>query len=458
MTYDQVKQCLQEFIFNINVPTVGFQCPFSNLTFDLTVPRTLKDQAVIVGGEVREDTYGDFQAEMDLLNQAFCEVMEEGDAKGRVFTFPIPTINITRDFDWDSPSVDAFMRITAKYGIPYFANYINSELSPEDAVSMCCRLRIDTSQLRLRGGGLFGSNPLTGSVGVFTINLPRVGYLSSTVEEFKMRLWRLVQVRKTSLGSNEDVEHQTEQGCTPIPRTALKTVKERTGEYWHNHFSTIGVLGMNGPADFMARTSSPEASSSPSTSSIICRTAGRDSERDGHVYNLEATAEGGVPWPGSTKPLSGHHQAATAPYYTNPSQLPVEFWTTSSAPGTQDELQSCIPAARCSTPISAKASKTSTCASGWSGGPLNASNCPTSRLPRPSASARTTGTSGANISGARIAELRPRSGRASRDTCAPSTISTKARSRSMTAASSRCPAKLERWRRRPPRNEVENVA
>ena len=152
LEYKQVKQALQEFIFNINVPTrVGFQCPFSNLTFDLKVPSTLKDEAVIIGGKVMDVHYGDFQAEMDIFNRAFCEVMLEGDAKGRVFTFPIPTLNITRDFDWDSPVADEFMKITCKYGIPYFANYINSDLSPEDAVSMCCRLRLDTKELRKRG-------------------------------------------------------------------------------------------------------------------------------------------------------------------------------------------------------------------------------------------------------------------------------------------------------------------
>jgi ribonucleoside-triphosphate reductase len=159
LTFNQIKQALQEFIFNINVPTrVGFQCPFSNLTFDIIVPRTLRNEPVIIGGQFTEETYGDFQAEMDLFNLAFCEVMIEGDAKGRVFTFPIPTINVTRDFDWNSPVVNRFMEITCKYGIPYFSNYVNSDLSPEDAVSMCCRLRLDTSELRKRGGGLFGSD------------------------------------------------------------------------------------------------------------------------------------------------------------------------------------------------------------------------------------------------------------------------------------------------------------
>ena len=247
MTYEQVRQCLQEFIFNINVPTrVGFQCPFSNLTFDIKVPNTLKDEPVIIGGKYTEHTYGEFQKEMDMFNKAFCDVMLEGDAKGRVFTFPIPTINITKDFDWDNPVVDEFMKITCKYGIPYFANYVNSDLSPEDAVSMCCRLRIDTTELRKRGGGLFGSNPLTGSIGVFTINLPRIGYLSKSESEFKARLWKIANIGKTSLEINRKIiEQQSEKGLYPYSTHFLRNVKQRTGQYWYNHFNTIGIVGMN---------------------------------------------------------------------------------------------------------------------------------------------------------------------------------------------------------------------
>ena len=187
LDYATVRQALQEFIFNLNVPTrVGFQCPFSNLTFDIVPPRTLKEQHVICGGQYMPETYGDFQAEMDLFNLAFCDVMSSGDSKGRVFTFPIPTINITRDFDWNSPVTDKFMEITCKYGIPYFSNYVNSDLSPEDALSMCCRLRLDTKELRKRGGGLFGSNPLTGSVGVVTLNLPRIAIFRKVSRSFSL--------------------------------------------------------------------------------------------------------------------------------------------------------------------------------------------------------------------------------------------------------------------------------
>jgi len=246
MSFDSIKQALQEFIFNINVPTrVGFQCPFSNLTFDIVPPATLRHEPVIAGGRQTGDVYGDFQAEMDQFNLAFCEIMLEGDARGRVFTFPIPTINVTRDFAWDSPVVNKFMEITCKYGIPYFSNYINSDLSPEDAVSMCCRLRLDTTELRKRGGGLFGSNPMTGSIGVVTINLPRLGYQANSESEFQARLWRVIQLAKDSLEiKRKTIEEQTERGLYPYSAHYLRNIKARTGEYWFNHFNTVGLVGM----------------------------------------------------------------------------------------------------------------------------------------------------------------------------------------------------------------------
>lgn len=179
LTYDQVKQALQEFVFNMNVPTrVGFQTPFTNVTMDLTVPSYYKDQAAIVGGEMMDKTYGEFSEEMNMINKAFFEIMTAGDNSGRVFTFPIPTYNITKDFDWENPALKGLWDMSAKYGIPYFSNFINSDMNPEDARSMCCRLRIDNRELAYRGGGLFGSNPLTGSIGVVTINMPRLGYLA----------------------------------------------------------------------------------------------------------------------------------------------------------------------------------------------------------------------------------------------------------------------------------------
>ncbi len=335
MTYDQVRQCLQEFVFNINVPTrVGFQCPFSNLTFDIKVPKTLADENVIVGGKIRQEKYRDFQAEMNIFNKAFCEVMLNGDAKGRVFTFPIPTLNITSDFDWDSEVVDAFMQITCKYGIPYFANYINSDLSPEDAVSMCCRLRLDTTELRKRGGGLFGSNPLTGSIGVYTINLPRVGYLSSSMSEFKARLWRLVHIGKTSLEiKRKIIEDQSGKGLYPYASNYLRHVKERTGEYWYNHFNTIGIIGMNEAAEnFMGKDiTTPEGQAFALEIMHYLRDLMIELQQEtGHFYNLEATPAEGTSYRMAELDKKRYPDIITSgsadvPYYTNSSQLPVGY-------------------------------------------------------------------------------------------------------------------------------------
>ncbi len=334
MTYEQVKQCLQEFIFNMNVPTrVGFQCPFSNLTFDLKPPKTLKDRAVMVGGILREETYGEFQEEMDLLNRAFCDVMLEGDSKGRVFTFPIPTINVTKDFDWNSPTVDRFMEITCKYGIPYFANYVNSDLSPEDAVSMCCRLRLDVSELRKRGGGLFGSNPLTGSIGVFTINLPRIGYKSKTKEEFFSRMREMAEIGKTSLEiKRKIIESQTEKGLYPYSSVYLKDVKKRTGQYWHNHFNTIGIVGMHEALlNFMGKgIETPEGQEFGIEIMNELRQIMVEFQTEtGHQYNLEATPAEGTSYRLAKLDVERYPDIITSGkdvcYYTNSSQLPVEY-------------------------------------------------------------------------------------------------------------------------------------
>lgn len=334
LTYKNVKQCLQEFVFNMNVPTrVGFQCPFSNLTFDINVPSTLKDQAVVIGGEMLDTTYGEFQEEMDLFNRAFCEVMLEGDAKGRVFTFPIPTINITKDFDWDNPVIDDFMKITCKYGIPYFANYVNSDLSPEDAVSMCCRLRLNTRELRKRGGGLFGSNPMTGSIGVFTINLPRIGYLAETKSEFKARLWRLACIGKTSLEiKRKIIEQQSEDKLYPYSTFYLNNIKERTGQYWYNHFSTIGIIGMNEALlNFMGKDITTKEGQEFAKEILLYL---RDilmefQEETGHVYNLEATPAEGTSYRLAQLDKEKYPEIITAgqdvPYYTNSSQVPVGY-------------------------------------------------------------------------------------------------------------------------------------
>lgn len=350
LDHDQIKQALQEFIFNINVPTrVGFQCPFSNLTFDIKVPNTLKDHPVIIGGVYQDTTYGDYQEEMDKFNLAFCEVMLEGDAKGRVFTFPIPTINITKDFDWNNPVVDKFMEITCKYGIPYFANYVNSDLSPEDAVSMCCRLRLDVTELRKRGGGLFGSNPLTGSIGVFTINLPRIGYLSRTEDEFFARLRRVAEVGKTSLELKRKViEHQTEGGLYPYSAVYLRDVKKRTGQYWANHFNTIGIIGMHEALlNYMGKgVETPEGNDLAVRIMQFLRGIMQEFQKEtGHQYNLEATPAEGTSYRLAKLDKERYLDIITSgkdvPYYTNSSQLPVGYTEDiMEMIELQDELQS----------------------------------------------------------------------------------------------------------------------
>ena len=247
LNHKKVKQALQEFIFNINIPTrVGFQTPFTNITMDLCVPKLLRDQAVIIAGEEQAQTYSEFQPEMDMINRAFAEVMMEGDARGRVFTFPIPTYNITADFDWGNPNLDPVWQMTAKYGIPYFSNFVNSDMSPEDARSMCCRLRLDNRELLKRGGGLFGANPLTGSIGVVTLNLPRIGYLAANEGEFFTLLDSRLNLAVKSLTIKRKVlEKFTEKNLYPYSRFYLREIKQNTGTFWKNHFSTIGIIGMN---------------------------------------------------------------------------------------------------------------------------------------------------------------------------------------------------------------------
>ncbi len=247
LDYQQVKQAMQEFVFNMNVPTrTGFQTPFTNITMDLTVPSYYKDQYVIIGGELMDKTYSAFQKEMDMVNKAFFEIMMRGDNSGRVFSFPIPTYNITKDFDWDNQELNGLWEMSAKYGIPYFSNFINSDLNPEDARSMCCRLRIDNRELEYRGGGLFGSNPLTGSIGVVTINLPRIAFNSKTKEQFFNTLKEKMILAKESLEIKRKVlENFTDKDLYPYTKFYLRDIKTRFGVYWKNHFSTIGLIGMN---------------------------------------------------------------------------------------------------------------------------------------------------------------------------------------------------------------------
>jgi len=352
MDYHTVRQALQEFIFNLNVPTrVGFQCPFSNLTFDIVPPRTLKEESVLIGGMAMPERYGDFQKEMDLFNMAFCDVMMEGDSKGRVFTFPIPTINVTKDFDWESPVTDKFMEITCKYGIPYFSNYINSDLSPEDALSMCCRLRLDTSELRKRGGGLFGSNPLTGSIGVVTINLPRIAYLSKSESEFQTRLWQQVNIAKNSLEiKRKIIEEQSAKGLYPYAANFLKDVKLRSGSYWYNHFSTIGLIGMNEACQNLLGLASDLTTEEGQRFAIRTLNYLRDLMREiqdetGHSYNLEATPAEGTSYRLAKRDKERYPDLIVAgneiPYYTNSSQLPVGYTDDIfETLDLQDELQS----------------------------------------------------------------------------------------------------------------------
>lgn len=350
LSYEDVKQCLQEFVYNINVPTrLGFQCPFSNITLDIKCPKTLKDQPIIVGGEPQKTTYGEYQKEMDIINKAFCEVMLEGDAKGRVFTFPVPTINITKDFDWDSEVVDSIMDITCKYGIPYFANYVNSDLSPEDAVSMCCRLRLDVSELRKRGGGLFGSNPLTGSIGVVTLNLPRIGYMAKDETEYFSLLSKYSDIAKKSLELKRKViETQTDNGLYPYSKFYLRSVKQRTGGYWSNHFNTIGIVGMNESLlNFMGKdiTTKEGQDFALKVMNYLRQKMVEYQQDGGNQYNLEAT-----PAEGTSARLAKLDKklfpdiitaGKDAVSYTNSTQIPVEYTDDIfKVISLQDELQS----------------------------------------------------------------------------------------------------------------------
>ena len=340
LSYKEVKQALQEFVFNINTPTrVGFQTPFTNITMDLVVPGTLKDSPIIIGGEYKEDTYAGFQAEMDMINSAFAEVMMEGDAKGRVFTFPIPTYNITEEFDWDNPNLENLWKMTGKYGIPYFSNFINSDMDPEDARSMCCRLRLDNRELRKRGGGLFGANPLTGSIGVVTLNLPRIGYLSESEEEFLERLDGLIQIAADSLAIKRKVlENFTDKDLYPYSKFYLRKIKESTGVYWRNHFSTIGILGMNEACvNFLGKgIADPEGQKFAVRVMDHMRSQiEKLQETSDEIFNLEATPAEGTTYRFASKDKAKYkdiicgneeeYKQGRDPFYTNSTHLPVNY-------------------------------------------------------------------------------------------------------------------------------------
>ncbi|QVK18456.1 ribonucleoside triphosphate reductase [Mycoplasmatota bacterium] len=336
LSYQQVKQAMQEFIFNLNVPTrVGFQTPFVNLTMDLSPSSILKDKPVIIGGKYLENTtYGEFRHEMDLINKAFCEVMTEGDASGRIFTFPIPTYNIDNNIDWNDEVVDLIMEMTSKYGIPYFSNFINSDMSPEDARSMCCRLRLDNRVLRKRGGGLFGANPLTGSIGVVTINLPRIGYLADDEETFYRHLDQMMDIAKSVLEIKRKViEKNTCDGLYPYSKYYLQDVYNHFGEYWKNHFNTIGINGMNECIrNFYADLEDITTKKGQAFANKVLDYM-RDKmvayQETGDIYNLEATPAEGTGYRLAKLDKEKYPMIITAsdktPYYTNSTHLPVGY-------------------------------------------------------------------------------------------------------------------------------------
>lgn len=341
LSYPEVRQALQEFVFNMNVPTrVGFQTPFTNITFDLIPSKIIGEEAVIIGGQLMERKYKEFQKEMDILNRAFAEVMIAGDAKGRVFTFPIPTYNITKDFDWDNPNYDLIWEMTAKYGIPYFSNFINSDMSPEDARSMCCRLRLDNRELRKRGGGLFAANPLTGSIGVVTINLPRIGYLAREESEFFAKLIRILDLARSSLEIKRTVlERFTEDGLYPYCKFYLRDIKKRFGAYWKNHFNTIGINGMNECLiNFLGEDISTKKGKEFALKimDFIKEKIANYQAEDNNLYNLEATPAEGVTYRFAKKDKElfadiivanekAYQAQGAAPYYTNSTHLPVNY-------------------------------------------------------------------------------------------------------------------------------------
>ncbi len=339
LDYAQVKQAIQEFVFNLNVPTrVGFQTPFTNVTLDIRVPKFMEREQVIIGGKLQKARYGEFQREIAWFNRAFAEIMMEGDARGRPFTFPIPTYNITPDFPWDDPNLDPIWEMTARYGIPYFANFVNSDMKPEDVRSMCCHLRLDNRELRKRGGGLFGAHPLTGSIGVVTINLPRIGYLSRDEAEFLERLGELMELAKKSLIIKRKLlERLTDAGLYPYSRYWLSMVKKTEGEYWHNHFSTIGIIGMNEACLnlFGKNLADPECVRFAERVLDFMREKLADyQEETGHLWNLEATPAEGASYRLALldKRLfpdilvaneEDVREKGADPYYTNSTQLPV---------------------------------------------------------------------------------------------------------------------------------------
>lgn len=327
LTYEQTKQAIQEFVFNMNVASRwGGQSPFSNVTLDLTVPEDLKEQHVTIGGDLKKETYSDYQNEIDIINKAFIEVMIEGDAKGRVFTFPIPTYNITKNFNWHSEISDKLFEMTAKYGLPYFQNFINSDLKPSDVRSMCCRLQLNLKELRRNvTGGLFGSGESTGSVGVVTMNLPRTAYLARTKEKFFEKLEQSMYLAMRSLEiKRKVVEHNIEKWLLPYTKRYLGNL--------NNHFSTIGLVGMNEAClNLVGKDiASPEGKKFAIETLDFMREKLKEFQTDtGHIYNLEATPAEGTSYRLARIDKKTYPEIITEgkkePYYTNSTILPVGY-------------------------------------------------------------------------------------------------------------------------------------
>ncbi len=353
LAYEDVKQALQEFVFNLNVPTrTGFQTPFTNITFDLVCPGILRDKGVIVGGEIREETYGDFAKEIEWINRAFAEVMLAGDSKNRPFTFPIPTYNVTKSFDWSNPAYDAIWAMTARYGTPYFSNFINSDMNEEDARSMCCRLRLDNREVRsqldrvsaasghsgdeassgARRGGLFAANPMTGSIGVVTVNLPVIAFEAADEADFFSRLRHIMEVSKTSLEmKRKAVEELTGKGLYPYTRIYLKDIKKRSGRFWTNHFSTIGLIGMNEAAMNFLKVPYHSAEGRAFGLKVLdfmLSVLETFKKETGNLYNLEASPAEGASYRLAKADRKKYPDILASgseetPYYTNSVHLPV---------------------------------------------------------------------------------------------------------------------------------------
>jgi len=350
LNYLQLKQAMQEFLFNLAIPTrVGFQTPFTNITLDINPSPSLAKQPAIIGGQPQKESYGEFQEEMNMINRAFYEGLMEGDAKGRPFTFPIPTVNITPDFDWEDKTLEPLWAATAKYGVNYFANFIHSDMKPEDTRSMCCRLRLDNKELLKRGGGLFGSQPLTGSIGVVTVNMPRIGYLSKTKKDFFDRLGKTMDIARDSLEvKRKALENFSEKGLYPYSKVYLGGIKKIRGTYWGNHFSTIGLVGLNEALlNFIGENI---GSKRGRRFSIEVLDFMRDKlikyQKDtDNLYNLEATPAEGASYRLALKDRNNYPDIITAgtqkaPYYTNSSQLPVNYTDdVFEALKLQDEIQ-----------------------------------------------------------------------------------------------------------------------